>query len=373
MKGSNKFNQNWVQTVVEFLRIDPFLLMLLLVMMGISCLLLYSVGGGDLGLLMRQIIRFGVAFCAMLIVAQIPMHILKMWTPVFYAIAVLMLLAVLLVGTKSMGATRWLNLGLFRFQPSEIMKLLAPMMVAFYLSERSLPPRIKHIAVSLLIMLVPMGLIFKQPDLGTSILVGSAAFFALFLSGLSWRLMGLGALGLAIAAPLMWFFGMQEYQQQRVKTFLDPSRDPWGAGYHIIQSKIAIGSGGPYGKGWQNGTQSQLDFLPEQKTDFIFSVLGEEFGFVGVVILLVLYSLIVVRCLYIATLATDVYSRLLAGSISLTFFVYVFVNIGMVSGLLPVVGVPLPLVSYGGTSIVTLMVGFGILMSVYSSKSFIRR
>lgn len=373
MNTLKKSEQNILQNIVDFLRVDPFLIMLLLTMMGISCLLLYSVGGGDWGLLTRQIIRFGVAFGVMLVVAQMPMHILKMWTPVFYVIAVLMLVAVLLIGTKSMGATRWLNLGFFRFQPSEIMKLLAPMMVAFYLSERSLPPRLKHIAVSLMIMAIPMGLIYKQPDLGTSILVGSAAFFALFLSGLSWRIIGLGILSAVVAAPLMWFFGMKEYQQQRVKTFLDPSSDPWGTGYHIIQSKIAIGSGGPYGKGWQNGTQSQLDFLPEQSTDFIFSVLAEEFGFVGVTILLGIYSLILLRCLYIASLATDVYSRLLAGSISLTFFVYVFVNIGMVSGLLPVVGVPLPLVSYGGTSIVTLMAGFGILMSVFSSKSFMRR
>lgn len=370
---SKRMDQNILQTLVEFMRVDPFLIMLLLTMMGISCILLYSVGGGDLGLLTRQLIRFGVAFGVMLVVAQIPMHILKMWTPIFYVMVVFMLVAVLVVGTKSMGATRWLNLGLFRFQPSEIMKLLAPMMVAFYLSGRSLPPRFKHIVVSLIIMVIPMALIFKQPDLGTSILVGSAAFFALFLSGLSWRVIGVGVLGVLIAAPLMWFFGMAQYQKQRVLTFLKPESDPLGTGYHIIQSKIAIGSGGPYGKGWQNGTQSQLDFLPEQSTDFIFSVLAEEFGFVGVTILLMIYTLILLRCLYISSLATDVYSRLLGGSISLTFFVYVFVNIGMVSGLLPVVGVPLPLVSYGGTSIVTLMAGFGILMSVFSSKSFMRR
>lgn len=373
MNGHTNFEQSWPQKIVGLLKIDPLLIMLLLAMMGISCLLLYSVGGGDLGLLVRQLVRFGVAFGVMMCVAQIPMHILKMWTPVFYVIAVCMLVAVLVVGTKSMGATRWLNLGVFRFQPSEVMKLLAPMMVAFYLSERSLPPRFKHIVVSVIIMLIPMGLIFKQPDLGTSILVGSAAFFALFLAGLSWRIIGVGVLGVLIAAPLMWFFGMAQYQKQRVLTFLNPESDPLGTGYHIIQSKIAIGSGGPYGKGWRNGTQSQLDFLPEQTTDFIFSVLGEEFGFIGVCILLTLYSLILLRCLYISALATDVYSRLLAGSVSLTFFVYVFVNIGMVSGLLPVVGVPLPLISYGGTSIVTLMAGFGILMSVFSSKSFMRR
>lgn len=373
MNSSKKMDQNILQAIVEFLRVDPLLIMLLLVMMGISCVLLYSVGGGDLGLLTRQLIRFCVAFGVMLMVAQIPMHILKMWTPVFYIVVVLMLVAVLWVGTKSMGATRWLNLGVFRFQPSEIMKLLAPMMVASYLSGRSLPPRLKHIIVSLIIMIIPMVLISKQPDLGTSILVGCAAFFALFLSGLSWRIIGVGVLAALVAAPLMWFFGMAQYQKQRVLTFLKPESDPLGTGYHIIQSKIAIGSGGPYGKGWQNGTQSQLDFLPEQSTDFIFSVLAEEFGFIGVTIMLMIYTLILLRCLYISSLATDVYSRLLGGSISLTFFVYVFVNIGMVSGLLPVVGVPLPLVSYGGTSIVTLMAGFGILMSVFSSKSFMRR
>lgn len=365
--------QSLVVRILKWMRIDPVLLLLILVMMGISCVVLFSAGGGDVNLLVRQLVRFGIALGVMLFMAQISPHTLRLWSPWLYAAGVIMLIAVVLVGTKSMGAQRWLNLGVVRFQPSEMMKLAAPMMVAWYLGGRALPPSFKQVLVGLAIMGVPMVLIMKQPDLGTALLVGSAAFFAIFLAGLPWRLMiGGGILG-AIAAPLMWFFVMHPYQKQRVLTFLNPESDPLGSGYHIIQSKIAIGSGGGYGKGWLNGTQSQLDFLPEQSTDFIFSVFGEEFGFIGVALLLMMYVLILVRSLMIAGTAPESYSRLLAGSISLTFFVYLFVNVGMVSGLLPVVGVPLPLISYGGTSLVTLMAGFGMLMSINSHRRLLSR
>jgi len=365
--------QSLIVQLLKWVRLDPVLLFLILVMMGISCVVLYSAGGGNVDLLIRQLVRFGIALAVMLFMAQISPHALRLWSPWLYVAGVVMLIAVVLVGTKSMGAQRWLNLGVVRFQPSEMMKLAAPMMVAWYLGNRALPPSFRQVLLSLAMMALPMILIMKQPDLGTALLVGSAAFFPIFLAGLPWRLI-VGGVGVgAVAAPLMWFFVMHGYQRQRVLTFLNPESDPLGSGYHIIQSKIAIGSGGSYGKGWMNGTQSQLDFLPEQSTDFIFSVFGEEFGFIGVLLLLMMYVLILVRSLMIAGSASESFSRLLAGSISLTFFVYLFVNVGMVSGLLPVVGVPLPLISYGGTSLVTLMAGFGMLMSISSDKRLLSR
>lgn len=359
--------------ILRLLRLDPLLMLLILLLMALSLVVLYSTGGGDVALVGRQLIRFGVALLVMLLVAQVRVSLLKIYSPVLYILALFLLLLVMLFGATSMGATRWLDLGFFRFQPSEVMKLFAPMMVAWYLANRSLPPRFVHVLVCLCLMAMPMVLIIEQPDLGTAILVGSAAFFVVFLAGIAWRLLALGALLMSVIAPAMWFYVMEDYQKRRVLTFLDPERDPLNSGYHIIQSKIAIGSGGIYGKGWLEGTQSQLDFLPEQTTDFIFAVLGEEFGFIGVFLLLVLYMLVVWRTMVIARDACDKYSRLLAGSISLTFFVYVFVNIGMVSGVLPVVGVPLPLISYGGTSIVTLLAGFGMLMSIFSTKTLIAR
>ncbi len=373
MNGKASQPQSLMARILKWMRLDPVLLLLIMMMMAVSCVVLFSAGGGNVDLLIRQLVRFGIALGVMLFMAQVSPHALRLWSPWLYLAGVIMLLAVVLVGTKSMGAQRWLNLGVVRFQPSEMMKLVAPMMVAWYLGGRALPPTFKQVLVSLAILGVPMALIMRQPDLGTALLVGSAAFFVIFLAGLPWRwLIGGTVLG-AIAAPIMWFFVMHGYQKQRVLTFLNPESDPLGSGYHIIQSKIAIGSGGIYGKGWLNGTQSQLDFLPEQSTDFIFSVLGEEFGFIGVLLLLLVYVLILVRSLMIAGTAAESYSRLLAGSIALTFFVYLFVNIGMVSGLLPVVGVPLPLVSYGGTSLVTLMAGFGMLMSINSHKRLLSR
>jgi rod shape determining protein RodA len=279
-----------------------------------------------------------------------------------------LLLAVMVAGDISKGARRWLDLGVVRFQPSEIMKLAVPMMMAWFFAEKPLPPRWLHLLIGALITAIPFVLIAEQPDLGTALVVGWAGGVALFLAGLSWIvLLGLGGL-LAGAIPLFWTFVMHDYQRQRVLTFLNPESDPLGTGYHIIQSKIAIGSGGIYGKGWLNGTQSHLDFLPEGSTDFIFAAFSEEFGLVGGCLLLALYFFIIARCLYMATRAPDTYGRLLAGSLTLIFFIYAFVNSGMVSGLLPVVGLPLPLFSYGGTSLVTIMAGFGMLMSVYSHR-----
>ena len=265
-----------------------------------------------------------------------------------------------------------LDLGFFRFQPSEMSKLAVPMMVAWYLNEHPLPPNMKRVFVASLIIIVPTLLIAKQPDLGTALLVGGAGLFVLLFAGVSWRLVtGFGAL-MAACAPVLWHF-MHDYQRQRVLTFLNPEKDPLGAGYHIIQSKIAIGSGGLYGKGWLNGTQSQLNFLPERSTDFIFAAYAEEFGFFGILLLLLVYLLIIIRGLIIAAQAQDTYTRLLAGGLVMTFFIYIFVNIGMVTGLLPVVGLPLPLISYGGTSMVTLMAGFGILMSIHTHRKLLPR
>jgi rod shape determining protein RodA len=269
-----------------------------------------------------------------------------------------------------MGAQRWLDLGVVRFQPSEIMKIAVPMMCAWYLHERPLPPSPRHLLVVLLIIAVPAGLIAEQPDLGTALLVTAAGIFVVFLAGLPVLLMIGGAILAAIAAPVAWHF-LHDYQRQRVLTFLDPSQDPLGAGYHTIQAQIAIGSGGVFGKGWMNGSQAQLEFLPERSTDFIFAVIGEELGFIGLFVLLVMYLVVIGRALYMASEAQDTFSRLVCGSVALTFFVYVFVNAGMVAGILPVVGVPLPLVSYGGTAAVTLLASFGILMSLYTHRKLV--
>ena len=354
------------------LHLDLPLLFLLLLLCGVGLLILFSASEQNQALINRQLLRLGLAFLAMLIIAQIPPHYLRLITPWLFFASLGMLLAVLIIGDIGKGAQRWLNLGLFRFQPSELTKLALPMMLAWYLADKPLPLDIKRIVFSVLLIAVPVLMIAKQPDLGTSILVLSSGVMVLFLAGLSWRYIATGGVLLAATAPVVWYF-MHNYQRQRVLTFLNPESDPLGAGYHIIQSKIAIGSGGVYGKGWLNGTQSHLEFLPERSTDFIFAVLGEELGLVGCVGLLVLYLLIVLRGLYIATQGQDTFSRLLAGGLVLTFFVYLFINTGMVIGLLPVVGLPLPLVSYGGTSMVTIMAGFGILMSIHTHRKLLAR
>jgi rod shape determining protein RodA len=323
--------------------------------------------------MVRQSSYLAAAFATMFILAQIdPRHLERLAMPMFVA-GTLLLIAVLVLGSGAKGAQRWLAIpGLPRFQPSELMKLAVPIMVASYLSRRTLPPSAKHLLLSLIFILVSVGLIARQPDLGTSILIGSSGIFVIFLAGVPWKVVLIAvATGLA-SLPGVWLL-MRDYQRQRVLTLLDPERDPLGAGWNTVQSKIAIGSGGLEGKGWLNGTQSHLDFLPEGNTDFIIAVLGEELGFLGILFILALYLMIVARGAFIAFSADGMFNRLLAGSITLTFFVYVFVNIGMVSGLLPIVGVPLPLVSQGGTSLITLMAGFGILMSIHTHHSFMRQ
>lgn len=352
------------------LHLDAPLLFSLITVSALGLIVLYSAGGGDIALVERQLVRLGIAFTGMLLVAQLSPGVLQRLTPWLFVLGVLFLLAVLIGGEISGGAQRWLNLYFVRFQPSEIMKLAVPMMVAWYLADTRLPPNRWQLLASATLIAVPMLMIAKQPDLGTALLIASSGFFVLFLAGLQWRLLAFFSVLLAAAAPLLWHF-MHDYQRQRVITFLSPESDPLGSGYHIIQSKIAIGSGGLLGKGWMNGTQSQLNFLPERSTDFIFAVLGEEFGFFGILTLFALYTTIVVRGIMITIQAQDTYTRLLAGSLSMTFCVYFIVNTGMVTGLLPVVGLPLPMISYGGTSIVTLMAGFGILMSIQTHRKLL--
>lgn len=350
------------------LHLDTPLLLGLLTLSVFGFGVLYSAGGADPDLLVRQMIRLGFGFMVMFVLAQIPPQQYRAWAPGLYLVGIALLVAVLALGEVGKGAQRWLNLGFVRFQPSEAMKLAMPLMIAWFLAMRPLPPSPLRLILAMVLVVMPVLLIAKQPDLGTSLLVGAAGVFVLFFGGLSWRLLG-GAAVLSVPAVwVLWTYGMKAYQKQRVLTFLDPESDPLGAGYHIIQSVIAVGSGGPFGKGWMNGTQSQLDFIPERSTDFIFAVFGEEFGLIGAILLLSLYLFIVIRGLIIAVNGQDSFSRLVAGSLSLTFLIYVFVNIGMVTGILPVVGVPLPLVSYGGTSMVTLMAGFGILMSIQTHR-----
>jgi rod shape determining protein RodA len=351
------------------LHIDGPLLGGILLICGFGLVVLYSAVGESTRLLMNQAVRLCVAIFAMFIMAQMPPDFLRRWTPWGYLAGLVLLVLVLTTGEVGQGARRWLDLGI-RFQPSEIMKLAVPMMAAWYLHDRHIPPRPSHLLVLAVVIIIPTILIARQPDLGTSLLIAASGVIVIVLAGLPVRIM----LGLAVlsvpGAYGLWNL-MQEYQKQRVLTLLNPDSDPLGAGYNIIQSKIAIGSGGLFGKGWTNGSQAQLEYLPERDTDFIFAVMGEELGLLGVLALLALYVFVIGRGLYIAIQAPDTYSRLLAGSISLTFFVYVFVNTAMVTGLVPVVGIPLPLVSFGGTSMVTLLAGFGILMSIQSHRKLL--
>lgn len=352
------------------LHVDGPLLLAIMAVAGAGLVALYSASGQDMATVWRQASRIGIALFVLLAVARIPTELFRRGAPWLYLAGLGMLVLVLFFGDEGKGAQRWLDLRIIRFQPSEIMKLAVPMFVAWLCAGRPLPVGFGRAAVAALFILIPVALIEQQPDLGTALLVGTAGLFALFLAGLRWRIMiGLGTLAAALT-PLFWH-SLEEYQRQRVRTFLNPEADPLGAGYHIIQSKIAIGSGGMFGKGWLNGTQSQLEFLPERSTDFIFAVFAEEFGLFGALALLTAYLFIIGRGIWIAANAQDTFGRLLAGSITLTFFVYVFVNTGMVTGLLPVVGVPLPLFSYGGTAVVTLFAGFGILMSIHTHRKLI--
>ncbi len=360
---------NQFARLVRSLNIDTPLLFGLLLILGLGLVVLYSAVGENLRLWLNQLVRLGVALLAMLFFTQLSPDFLRRWTPWGYVLGCVLLVLVLIAGEVGQGARRWLDLGI-RFQPSEIMKLAVPMMAAWYLHERPVPPRLRQVFALLLLIVVPTILIARQPDLGTALLIAASGLIVIVLAGLPLRLL-LMLFVLAIpGAALLWHF-MQDYQKQRVLTLLNPEADPLGAGYNIIQSKIAIGSGGLFGKGWTNGSQAHLEFLPERDTDFIFAVMGEELGLLGVLALIGLYTFVIGRGLYIAIQAHDTYSRLLAGSISLTFFVYVFVNTAMVTGLVPVVGIPLPLVSFGGTSMVTLMAGFGILMAIHSHRKLL--
>ena len=352
------------------LHLDGQLLLALSAIAVLGLGILYSASGQNEALLWRQTMRFGLAMVAMIALAQVSPKYLRLWAPWVYALGVLLLIIVALVGEASKGAQRWLDLGLIRFQPSELMKLAVPMMCAWLLHDRPLPPDLKVLVLMGVVIVVPVGLIAEQPDLGTALLIATSGIFVVLLAGLRTRVIAAVLALVPVLGWVAWGF-LHDYQQKRVLTFLDPESDPLGAGYHIIQSQIAIGSGGIFGKGWMNGSQAQLEFLPERSTDFIFAVVGEEFGLLGLLLLLALYMFVIGRGLFMAIECQDTFARLVAGSISLTFFVYVFVNAGMVSGLVPVVGVPLPLVSFGGTSMVTLMAGFGILMSLHSHRKLI--
>jgi len=359
-------------TLLQRLHIDGPLLVLLLTLAAGSLFVLYSASGKSWDLLAKQATSFGIGLVSMIVIAQFEPRFMARWVPLGYVFGVVLLVVVDVMGHNAMGATRWINIpGVIRFQPSEFMKIIMPATIAWYLSKRTLPPHLKHVGISLVLIGIPFILIVRQPDLGTALLILAGGTFVLFMGGLRWRWI-LSVLAAAVPVAIaMWFFIMHDYQKQRILTFLDPESDPLGTGCTIIQSKAAIGSGGVFGKGWLLGTQSHLDFLPESHTDFIIAVMGEEFGLVGICALLLIYLLLIGRGLVITAQAQTLFGKLLAGSLTMTFFVYVFVNIGMVSGLLPVVGVPLPFISYGGTSLVTLLSAFGVLMSIHTHRKWI--
>lgn len=371
LKASQKVYRRH-RNLLEKLHIDVWLLFGIFALLTLSTLVVYSASDGNMQVVERHVIRIGFAFLLMLAFAQLPPHIMSILTPWLFILGIFMLISVILFGQIGKGAQRWLDLGVFRFQPSELMKLVLPMMVAWLYAHDPFPPPPKKLLLGAGIIALTAGLIVVEPDLGTSLLIAMSGLFVLYFAGLQWKVI-LGAIGVAIASlPIAWHF-MYDYQKQRVLTFLNPEASPLGSGYHIIQSKIAIGSGGLEGKGFLGSTQAHLDFLPESTTDFIFSVYAEEFGLIGVALLLLLYTLIIARGLYIASQAQDNFTRLTAASLTMTLFVYVFVNIGMVSGLLPVVGLPLPLISYGGSAMVTLMISFGILMSIHTHKKMLTK
>lgn len=351
------------------LHIDFLLFVGLAAISAYGLLVLYSASGGSETMFRNRIIQVSLGFFTMLVMAQLPPKFYQRIAPYLYLVGLVMLILVDAIGTTSKGAQRWLALGFIRFQPSEIVKLAVPLMVAVYLGNRPLPPKLSETFIAIGMIMVPTLLVAIQPDLGTSILVSTSGLFVVFLAGMSWWLILAAVIGLAGFIPIMWLYLMHDYQRTRVLTLLDPEKDPLGAGYHILQSKIAIGSGGIWGKGWMQGTQSQLEFLPEPHTDFIFAVMSEEHGMIGFLILMAIYMFIIVRGLMIAVNAQTSFGRILAGATTLIFFVYLFVNIGMVSGILPVVGVPLPLFSYGGTSYVAIMASFGLVMSIHTHRT----
>jgi len=372
----NSFLFKRIYTFYKLFKIDTPLLIFIILLSSLGLMILYSSSGGSLSLVYRQLIHLGLATSVMLVIAQIPPFFLLRSAPILMIIGTILLILVLFFGSSGGGAQRWLDLGFIRFQPSEIMKIIVPITIAAILSEKTLPPRALSVIISLITIALVVFLIAKQPDLGTSLLIGASGIYVLFFSGFRIRLVKIIWLNLLILSSLLmgslyiaWNYLLISYQKNRILTLFNPESDPLGSGYHIIQSKIAIGSGGLTGKGLTNGSQSQLDFVPEQSTDFIFSVLAEEFGFLGFILLIAIYSLIIYRCFSLSLRCEDNFSRLLGSSLTFVFFTYVFVNIGMVSGLVPVVGLPLPLISYGGSSLITLMASFGIIMSIHKHKS----
>jgi rod shape determining protein RodA len=357
------------QGLLYRLHIDAPLMGGVLVVCALGLVVLYSAADQSTDIIIKQSIRMLVGLLAMVLIAQISPRRLERWAPIIYFVGMGFLLLVFVAGTGR-GAQRWLDLGFFRFQPSELMKLAVPVTVAGFVAQKILPPQFRTTAAALVIVLIPVILIVEQPDLGTGLLVAASGLFVLFFAGARWRFIRNSMALALLTAPFAWF-SLHDYQRRRILTLFDPEQDPLGSGYHIIQSTIAVGSGGIYGKGWLNGTQSHLEFIPERATDFIFAVYCEEFGLAGVVILMIAYGLVLVRGLRIALEAQEMFSRLVAASLTSTMFIYIFVNMAMVTGQLPVVGVPLPLVSYGGTSLVTILIGFGILMSIQTHRKFI--
>ncbi len=360
----------WSEWFARVLHLDLWLLGLLCGLSALGLFVLYSASGHSMDVVASQMQRLGLGMLILFACAQAPPDLYRLSAPWAYGITLALLVLVEVLGDHAKGAVRWLDIGLVRFQPSELMKLAMPLAIAAYLHRQPLPPRPQVLGAVLALITVPTLLVAKQPDLGTALLIVTGGAFALFFSGLGWRWMLAAAASVAAALPVLWHF-LHDYQRKRVLTFLDPELDPLGAGYHITQSKIAIGSGGLFGKGWLNGSQAKLDFLPEAHTDFIFAVYAEELGLLGVLLLLTIYITLVSRGLIIALRGQDTFQRLLAGSLSLMLFLYVFINIGMVIGLLPVVGVPLPLMSYGGTSMVSLLAGFGMLTSIQTHRKLV--
>jgi rod shape determining protein RodA len=345
---------------------------LLALLLLVSTAVVFSASGENTERVISHLTNIGVALTAMLLISHLPPQRLMQFALPAYVLGVLLLLGVAAFGVVVNGSRRWLELGITRIQPSELMRLAGPMMLAWYFHYKQETLSGRDFAIAALLLVLPVGLIAKQPDLGTSLLITASGFYVLFLGGLSWKVILGAGVAAGSALPLAWNYLLHDYQRQRVLTLIDPASDPLGAGYHIIQSTIAVGSGGVAGKGWMAGTQTHLDFLPERSTDFIFAVFSEEFGLIGNLFLLLLYAAIIWRGLWLAAGAPSLFGRLLAGAIVLTFFTYAFVNMGMVSGILPVVGVPLPLVSYGGTSMLTVLLGFGIVMSTATHKKLVK-
>lgn len=352
---------------LQRLHLDRTLLFALLALAAISLFVVYSASAKDLSATIGHLMRLMLGFLVLLLVAQVRPETLERWSPYIFGAGMLLLLAVLAIGVIGKGAQRWLHLGVLKFQPAEVMKLAVPMMLSWFFARGDMPPSLLRLGLAFLMMAIPAVMIVKQPDLGTALLVFGAGTFVLFLAGIRWRIIIIVLAIIAVAAPFAWGH-LHDYQRQRVLTLFNPEADPLGTGYHTIQSMIAVGSGGVYGKGWLNSSQAHLDYLPESSTDFIFAVFAEEFGLIGSLLLVLIYIFVAARGMLIAYLAKDTYTRLLAGSLSLTFFLYFFVNMGMVTGILPIVGIPLPMMSYGGSSIVTVMAAFGILMSIQTHR-----